>query len=114
MHTGEEGDLSHKLYVDAAARQRAFRERRRTERADASATPTKVAGAPRRERSRSSRLTSHSDGLRQLSAEYKNWRDRLPRNLAAGETASRLDEVIADIDDIVERIESLDLPVVGE
>ena len=106
--------MSHKTYANNAERQRAFRERRRASSAlDTGIRSPTLEDRPRREPSRPARILAHAEDFRKLAAEYQNWLDSLPRNLAEGATAARLEEFIAQLDEVAEAIEGLEPPSVG-
>jgi hypothetical protein len=104
--------MSHQLYSNNAERQRAYRERQRAAR---TAAPELPQARPHRSKgpSRPARIQALEDEARRLAADYQNWRDRLPGNLAEGGTAARLEEFIAQLEEIAASIEALDPPVVG-
>jgi hypothetical protein len=56
---------------------------------------------------------AHADGLRDLADEYEAWRDSLPPNLSNGETAARLDTMIAELSEMAERLENMEPPSIG-
>jgi len=106
--------MSDRLYANSADRQRAYRERQRAARTSQPVIPEAVAsGRPPRPPSRPARILALAADVRGLSAEYQNWRDRLPENLAEGETAARLEDVIAQLDDLAATLEAIDPPTVG-
>lgn len=104
--------MSHAIYDSNAARQRAYRERQRAARPT---EPTLPEPEPRKPRSpaRPARILALAHGARELAAEYQSWRDKLPANLAEGETAGRLEEVIAQLEDAAETLEAIEPPAVG-
>ena len=104
--------MSHRLYATSADRQRAYRERQRASGPTAEPVLPPAAPVPR-EPSRRARIHALSEEACKLAAEYQNWRDRLPRNLAEGATAARLEEVIAHLDEVAEALDAIDPPVPG-
>ena len=104
--------MSHQLYSSNADRQRAYRERQRAARTPPPELPQ---ARPHRGKgpSRPVRIQALEAETRRLAADYQNWRDKLPGNLAEGETAARLEEFIAQLEEIAASIEALDPPMVG-
>ena len=102
--------MSHRLYATDAERQRAYRERQRAMRATA-LPPATVRNSP--EPSRPARIQTLLDEARKLASEYQHWRDRLPANLAEGQTAAQRDEVLAQLDEVTSTLDAIDPPKVG-
>lgn len=104
--------LSHRIYTSNAERQRAYRQRQR------GPSPCTAIGLPppaitSRVPSRPARLQAVLADVRTLAAEYQSWRDRLPPNLAEGQTAAQIEEVIAQLEEAAEILEAIDPPTVG-
>lgn len=110
----KETRVSHRLYANDAERQRAYRERQRLEHARADTGPPRARAPAPREAPRSARLRATQAEVRKLAAEYQNWLDHLPTNLAEGKTAADLEEVIAQLEEAAELLEDIDLPAVGK
>ena len=103
--------MSHRLYASSAERQRAYRDRQRAGRSPVP-PPRDTAPVPRPP-SRPARIRALVDEVRKLAEEYQNWRDRLPGNLAEGQTAARIEEVKEQLDEIADALEAIDPPSPG-
>ena len=104
--------MSHKLYASGAERQRAFRARQRTA-GPSTAPSSRVLTKPPPCPSRPTRILRLVAEVRSLSAEYQNWLDRLPPNLADGRRAAEIEEVVAQLDEACAILEAIDPPAVG-
>lgn len=109
--------MSHRIYASNAERQRAFRARQLG--STAAVVPPRSPPLPPKGRkvpanpSRPARIQVLLAEVRQLSSEYQGWLDRLPSNLAEGQVAAQLEEVVAQLDEACAILEAINPPAVG-
>ena len=86
----------------------------RHERAGATTTemPTAVPRA-QRPTSRPARILAVIEEVRSLVDGYQKWRDGMPANFSEGQMADRLDQVIAELEEVAAALEQIDPPTVG-
>lgn len=63
--------------------------------------------------SRPARLQAIERELRQLAAEYQLWRDALPDNLQESGLAAKLDDAIAELEELADEVSCFDFPRIG-
>lgn len=66
-----------------------------------------------RGRSRPARIRDLEAAVRELAAEYENWLNALPANLAESEFADQLAEVIEQLTDIADGLDAIEPPRIG-
>jgi hypothetical protein len=95
-------------YSNAAERLKAFRERAKL---GAVSAPSE-AGPKRKAKvlSRPARLAAVESELQALADELQAWRDNLPESLQESSLASKLDEAIEGLTDLVSGAANIDLP----
>ena len=64
-------------------------------------------------RSRPARIRDIEAAVRELVAEYENWLNALPANLAESEFAEQLAEVIEQLTDIADSLDAIEPPRIG-
>lgn len=64
-------------------------------------------------RSRPARIRDLEAAVRELVAEYENWLNALPANLAESELAEQLAEVIEQLTDIADGLDAIEPPRIG-
>lgn len=94
-------------YSNAAERLKAFRAR-----AKLCATSTPPAGPKRKAKvlSRPARLAAIENELQALTDEYQAWRDNLPESFQESGLATKLDEAVERLTDLVAGVADIDLP----
>lgn len=94
-------------HSNAAERLRAFRAR-----AKLCAAPAPPAGPKRKAKvlSRPARLAAAESELQALADEFQAWRDNLPESLQESGLATKLDEAIERLTDLVAGVADIDLP----
>ena len=100
--------MSKRIYPSAAEKQRAYRERLRSN--DPAPTPSQP--QPKR-RSRPERLTALEAAARDLADEYQQWLDGIPENLAGGTMADELRQVVAQLEAVAADLGAIEPPRVG-
>ncbi len=99
--------MSHRKYPNRAERQRAYRKRLREKLAGL----RPVNPLPKeRKKTRPQRLQEVCHSLQTLLQEYQHWLDTIPENLSESPIVSQLQETIEQMQDILELLQSLDLP----
>lgn len=98
-----------RTYENDAARQRAYRERLRVQRA---APPPKPTKAPPRS-SRPARILALAMLATDLADEYGTWLAAIPENLSGGSLAEELETAISQLGEVVEILESIEPPRIG-
>lgn len=63
--------------------------------------------------SRPARMQAVERELRRLAAEYQVWRDALPENLLESGLAAKLDDAVAELEDLADEVSDFDCPRVG-
>ena len=95
-----------RLYANATERQRACRERAKQP------APQRLPTLPRKNRkvSRPKRLTGLEDGIRDLLAEYEEWRQQLPESLECTAQAEALDAAIEALAEAADLLAGINPP----
>lgn len=96
-----------RIHENAAARQKAFRARQAARLAGLQPTVSKK---PQRPPSRPTRLTTLTNGVQLLQAEYESWLESLPDSITDGNTAERLREAIDQLQAAADILEAIELP----
>lgn len=95
-------------YSNAAERLKAFRARKKL---DAAPIPPPMIGKRRAKvLSRPARLAAVGNELQALADELQAWRDNLPESFQESNLASKLDEAIDNLTDLVVAVADIDLP----
>ena len=95
-------------YSNAAERLRAFRARVKI--GAESDPPTTIPKRKARVISRPARLAAAESELQALLDEYQAWRDNLPESLKESGLATKLDDAIDKLTEVVEGLADIDLP----
>lgn len=101
--------MSKRIYQSAAEKQRAYRERLRSQ----GATPTAPKPVKPQRRSRPERLAAIETAVRDLVDEYQAWLDGIPENLAGGSLADDLRETIRQLETVADDLMAVEPPRVG-
>ena len=95
-----------RVYSSSAERQKAFRERQKTQSPAVTIKPSKKP----RLLSRPKRLEALQGEAEALLDDYTAWKESLPENLQEGASAEKLDTTIEALEQIVELLSDLDPP----
>lgn len=95
-----------KIYASPAERQKAFRERQKTQSPAVTIKPSKKP----RLLSRPKRLEALQAEAEALLDDYTGWKESLPENLQEGASAEKLDTTIETLEEIVALLAELDPP----
>ena len=95
-----------RLYANATERQRACRERAQL------SAPQRTPALPRKSRkvSRPKRLAGLEDGIRDLLAEYAEWREQLPESLADTAQAEALNATMEALTEAADLLAGINPP----